>query len=295
LFGNLVIEKPTVESILRSTMESGLGLDISKTSTGIAIYENGVVETYKEVPEFDEDSDLRYYYMVKALEDDLLTLIKGKHFDIIAIEDSIQGENYKTVRMLALLNSVIDKIIGEGNVTCNYFRRIENTTWKKWLRTLRASEKKYENDKHEIQSIFKHLGYDFAIQFESISDADKKRIGYQDQLDALGVLIGAGLERLKSGGTLLKKKELFKLNVELFSSEEEVKEKYDLSTLTRISLSGDLNAAVRKFFANLEESRKLDKFYMVTDTLGTLGIERGMQDASHGLNHVVLYQTPRKT
>src|SRR5690606_18826910 len=246
---NISIEKPTVEGLIGLSMDSGLGLDVSKTSTGITVYKDGVLETYQSVPEFDDESDLRYYEMMKALEDDILSLAEGQHFDIIAIEEPIHGENFKTVRMLILLNSVIDKLIGEGKVTCDYFRRIDNTVWKKWLRTLRPI-KKYETDKIEVVNIFKYLDYEFAVKGDELTNAEKARIGFQDQLDSLGVLLGAGLERMNSKGTVGKSRKRYKVHVELYGSEEEVNKKVGISNVTKVHLAGNLNASVRNFLRN---------------------------------------------
>lgn len=287
---DLIIEKPSVEGILGLTMKSGLGLDISKNSTGVAIYKDGVLKTYQVIPEFDEEDDLRYYYMVKSLEDDFSTLVEGCHFDIIAIEDAIQGVNFHTDRLLILLNSVIDRLIGEGKVTCDYFRRIENTKWKKWLRTLRPV-KKYETDKIEIENTMLYLGYDFALDGQNLSKSEKEKMGYQDQLDAIGVLIGAGLERLNSKGTVSKSKKQFKQHVELYSSLEDIRKKYKNEVVTEINLKGNLKSAVSNFFKNLPISKKMNKYYFVTDSIGTLGLEYGLRDLPNRSNYILIYQT----
>lgn len=285
------IEKPTVENVLKSTMTSGLGLDISKNSTGISIYEDGKVETYQSVIEFNRDSELHFHYMVKALEDDLLELVEGKHFDVIGIEDVIESINFETLRALILLNSVIDKLIAEGKVTCNYFRRVNNSVWKKWLRTLRPV-KKYENDKVEVEHTLKTLDFHLVNEYEHLSNAKKEDMGYQDQLDAVGVLVGVGLERLNSKVTPSKSKQRYKLHVELYSSVEDVLKTYKAEDLNQISLSGNLLASTKKFFKELGTKDALRKFYMEVDTLGTLGVNYGIQDL-HGTNYVVLYQTKK--
>lgn len=282
------IEKPSVENTLKNTMNSGLGLDISKTSTGIALYLDDELTTYQCVIEYDSESNLHWYHMVKALEDDLLSLIQGKHFDIIAIENAIQGQNFDTVRKLILLNSVIDKIIAEGNVTCNYFRRLENTEWKKWLRTLKPG-KKVMQDKAEIEDILDYLGYHLVEDYRHEKQSVKDKEGYQDKLDAVGVLVGAGLERQKIGDTKIKPKKRKKLRVEVYKSKEDISINHNLSELTQINLGGDLNASVKTFFKELNEDEEDLKFYMVKDSLGTLGITIGVSDYM-GDNHIVLYQ-----
>ncbi|MEC2463742.1 hypothetical protein P9X10_02345 [Bacillus cereus] len=281
------IEKPSVDSILRSTMDSGLGLDISKSSTGIALYEDGVLKTYQCTLDFDSDSPFHYYLMTKALEDDLRSLIQGKHFDIIGIEDTIQGENYDTVRKLILLNTVIDKIIVEGNVTCNYFRRIGNTTWKKWLRTLKPG-KKILKDKIEVESILDHLGFPLVDIYRNEKNSVREKEGYQDQLDATGVLIGVGLERQNNNLTGKNKKKPSKLCIYNYASAEELLKYHEGTTLTPVNLSGDLKSSVKTFFDGLSNEDKQKKYYMCKDSLGSLGLEYGLVDNRHG-NHIVMY------
>lgn len=187
---DITLEKPTVETVLKSVMKSGLGLDISKKSTGITIYEDGKVETYQCVIEFDNDSVLKYELMRQAMETDFCSLFEGKHFEVIAIEDTIESINYETLRVLILLNSVIDKMIYEGKVTCDYFRRIGNSVWKKYFRTLRPLTKKHENDKVEIENICVELGFQLAVDYKDEKKSLKEKLGIQDQLDSLGCLIG---------------------------------------------------------------------------------------------------------
>ncbi|MGF2716257.1 hypothetical protein ACQUY5_29250 [Bacillus cereus] len=281
------IEKPTVDSILRNTMDSGLGLDISKTSTGITVYENGVVKTYQCVIEYDEDSPFHWYHMQKALEDDLRSLIQGKHFDIIGIEDSIQGENYDTVRKLILLNTVIDKIIMEGNVSCDYFRRIGNTVWKKWLRTLKPG-KKILKDKVEVEMLLDYLEFPLVDLYRDAKKSKKDNDGYQDQLDSTGVLIGVGLERQNNNLTGKNKNKPSKLCIINYSNVEELLKYHEGSSLTPVNLGGDLRSSVKTYFDGLSNEDKQKKYYMCKDSLGSLGLEYGLTDYRNG-NHIVMY------
>ncbi|AFQ30015.1 hypothetical protein P4493_04765 [Bacillus thuringiensis] len=281
------IQKPTVLNVLQNTMESGLGLDISKTSTGITIFDGETVKTYQCVIEYDEDSPFHWYLLTKALEDDLKSLLQGKHFDVIGIEDSIQGENYDTVRKLILLNSVIDKIIMEGNVTCDYFKRIGNTVWKKWLRTLKPG-KKILKDKAEIEMILDYLDFPLVDLYRNEKNSVKEKDGYQDQLDSTGVLIGVGLERQNNNLTGKNKKKPSKLRIHNYSSAEELLKYHEGTTLTPINLGGDLKSSVKTFFEGLSNEDKQKKYYMCKDSLGSLGLEYGLADYRNG-NHIVMY------
>lgn len=288
---DITLEKPTVETVLKSVMKSGLGLDISKKSTGITIYEDGKVETYQCVIEFDNDSVLKYELMRQAMETDFCSLFEGKHFEVIAIEDTIESINYETLRVLILLNSVIDKMIYEGKVTCDYFRRIGNSVWKKYFRTLRPLTKKHENDKVEIENICVELGFQLAVDYKDEKKSLKEKLGIQDQLDSLGCLIGVGLERTAKGGTVSKTKQRLVRKVELFYSKKDVAKKYSLDDLTVINPKGNLLAYTKSYLKDLDGNSQFNKFYFETDSLGTLGVEHGISDNPNGMNYVVVYQT----
>lgn len=287
-FSQMIIEKPNVKSILANSMESGLGLDISKTSTGITVFDGVGYKTYQCVIDFDSESPLWMYYMQKALEDDLLSLIDGEHYDIIAIEDAIDGENFHTVRVLILLNTVIDKLIAEGRVTCNNFIRISNTVWKKHLRKFRLG-KKYMTDKIEIETILGSLEHDVVIDYGHLKKSEKERMGYQDQLDSTGVLIGAGLHRDSKVETYKKQRQLYTRTILLYESSELLEENWTIDNLKQVRLKGNIKTEVDKFINELKRNGDLNKYVAKVESFGMLGIELGQRDADNGENYIVMY------
>lgn len=160
-----------------------LGLDISKNSTGVCIYNNGVKKLYNIDLAQEQKDILNEPHMEvllrRSLKTDLLSIIEGMFFDIIIIEDTYNGYNAKEVRLLQSLNTAIDELILDDFCKCNKFLRIQNGVWKKWLSVL-DSDNIYKgvDDKIKVQQYLKIIG---------ISDSGK---GYQDRLDSTGLLLG---------------------------------------------------------------------------------------------------------
>ena len=156
-----------------------LGLDISETSSGICIYENGVKSTYNASVDDILEGDFYEVRMRRQLKSDLTEVIEGKSFDLIVIEDAFQGINPQTTRKLYALNTAIDELILDGVCTCKKFLRVDNGTWKSWLFTIDENGVfKGLKDKPRIEKCLSLLG---------IHESGE---GYQDRLDACGMLIG---------------------------------------------------------------------------------------------------------
>lgn len=156
-----------------------LGLDISQNSSGICIYHDGIKKTYNSGVKYDEGSPFAEALMRKELKEDLLTVINDMPLDLVVIEDVFEGNNPEVVRKLYALNTAIDELIIEEKVICKDFVRVQNGVWKKWLSVV-DSENKFRglSDKEKIQGYLGMLG---------VSD---KGEGFQDRLDATGMLLG---------------------------------------------------------------------------------------------------------
>lgn len=156
-----------------------LGLDISKTSTGVCLYENGEKLSANIFLETPENAEFVEVKRRRELKKDLATLIEGKTFDLIMIEDAFQGINPVTTRMLYALNTAIDELILDEVCICKKFLRVSNKTWKSWLFTV-DSESRFKglNDKIRIQKCLELL------------DVHDKGEGFQDRLDSCGMLLG---------------------------------------------------------------------------------------------------------
>lgn len=161
-----------------------LGLDISKDSTGLCLYANGEKTTANIVIDaYDKSDDFAEAKARISLQKDLLEFFKvtGEiiHFNLIIIEDVFEGINPATTRLLYALNTAIDELILWGRVECDEFIRLSNQTWKSWLvQADNSGELKGLNDKIKVQRVLNQLG---------VSESGE---GYQDRLDATGMIIG---------------------------------------------------------------------------------------------------------
>lgn len=167
------------ESNLIPKVGSYLGLDISEGSTGICLYENGEKIRANISLTTPENDTFREVKARRELKTYLSELIEGKQLDLIIIEDAFQGVNPKTTRLLYALNTAIDEMILDGICTCEKFKRVSNKEWKGWLFKI-DSEGKFKglNDKIRIQECLNILG------------VTEEGEGFQDRLDACGILLG---------------------------------------------------------------------------------------------------------
>lgn len=174
-------ESDVCESEKLKISENGsyLGLDISELSTGVCIYRNGMRKTYNFSVNHADNSCFGEVLLRRCLKENLRELILGSSFDVVIIEDVFQGINPLTTRKLYALNTAIDEMILDGEITCSKFFRVSNQTWKSWLFKLDTDGcLKGMNDKLKIETCLGMLG---------IHEGGR---GFQDRLDATGMLVG---------------------------------------------------------------------------------------------------------
>lgn len=175
-----------------------LGLDISVNSTGICLYRDGIKTTANIALDYQTGNPHAEVLLRRQLKTDLLELIKGLSFEVIVIEDVFEGVNPDTTRKLYALNTAIDELILDEQIECKHFIRVPNTLWKSWLSSVDANGVyKGFNDKQKIQGYLKLLGID--------EGNDK---GFQDRLDATGMLLGYLIGRDSNKGDLAKAKSI---------------------------------------------------------------------------------------
>lgn len=155
-----------------------LGLDISKTSTGVSLVEGGVIKSWNISLQGGEDIKFAEILLRRELKQLLLDEFKGLFFETIVLEDVYDGNNPETTRLLYSLNTVIDEMILDGDIECKDFVRANNKSWKSWLWSIEPQIGKGYNEKVRTEEVLKYLG---------IEDFGK---GYQDRLDSLGMLVG---------------------------------------------------------------------------------------------------------
>lgn len=157
-----------------------LGLDISKTSTGIALWKNGELLWGTETLT-SESGVFSEVLLRRQLKEKLMENLEGEKIDVAAVEDVFSGGNPKTVRLLMQLNTALDELILDGALEVGEFHRIDNKEWKAMLRRLLDPHKtvRKSNDKDAVEALLMPLGIH--------RETDK---GGQDKLDAVGIMLG---------------------------------------------------------------------------------------------------------
>ena len=155
-----------------------LGLDISKTSTGVSLVEDGVIRSWNLTLRESEDIKFAEILLRRELKQLFLDEFKGLSFETIVLEDVYEGENPETTRLLYSLNTVIDEMILDGDISCKDFVRANNKSWKSWLWSIEPQIGKGHKEKLRTEEVLTYLG---------VKDSGK---GYQDRFDSLGMLVG---------------------------------------------------------------------------------------------------------
>lgn len=175
-----------------------LGLDISRNSTGVALYQNGILRLYRIHlnARYDKDNSMWEAEMKKEFRDCITKLVKGKKFDLVVIENTINGCNAITNKELSILNTVFDDLVIDGVCSVkkeNIIRPLPNV-WRKALKEL-AGTAKATNTKELVEKLLQRLGFMFVIENSEWTDKQKKDKGYYDICDATGMLIAYMYER----------------------------------------------------------------------------------------------------
>ena len=172
--------------------DCAIGLDVSRTSTGVAMYQNGIMRLYRIslTSKYDKSNSMWEAEMKKEFKDSLTKIIKGKEFDIAVVENTINGCNAITNKELTLLNTVFDDLVTDGVCKVkkeNIIRPMPNV-WRKALKDF-AGTATASNTKVLVEKLLYRLGYLFVLDHKDDTEKAKKDIGYYDICDATGMLV----------------------------------------------------------------------------------------------------------
>lgn len=182
----LSLEVPTEKNLVPKK-GCFLGLDISELSSGVTLYDNGAKYQANISVNFPEKSPHREVLARRELKSDLSSFLNKRNFDLILIEDAFSGPNPETTRKLYALNTAIDELILDGEVSCKEFLRVNNQLWKSWLYLIDDSGvTKGFKDKEKIQMCMEMLG---------VTDSGE---GFQDRLDSNGMILGYFLNKARA-------------------------------------------------------------------------------------------------
>lgn len=184
---SIEIKKPTLEGVL-SHISSGIGLDIAKNHSGVTIWNGSEVKRYGfSLDEYKKDNPHALYLMRKSLKSKLIELISNMKFEVCIIEDVYGGQNFDTVQKLVTLNTVIDELIFEGIITVEKFYRWKESRWLKYFRRIYKVGKS-PRVKIETQKILEYLEDSFYLKYCGVSEAEKKKLFFEDICDATAML-----------------------------------------------------------------------------------------------------------
>ena len=111
------IKESSALDILTMTGDNFLALDVSKTSTGVAVVYGDEVWVANITIDTPEDSQFFEVLSRRELKEKLLKHLGSKRwFSCIFVEDVYNGINPETTRKLYALNSAIDELILDGEI-----------------------------------------------------------------------------------------------------------------------------------------------------------------------------------
>lgn len=269
------IKAVSVDDFIGKYVDRALSLDVSKTSTGLTIFENGRTQPYCLKLETD-DNTAKYPVGERMLElrEAIVDIVgENTHFDLICVEEAILGVNAKVSGVAYALNFVIDMLILDGVITCDHFMRINNKSWKAIMRKhtgvipLKSGSDK---DKKDIINYFRALNYSMGYQVNSFKSwSAYMKSGIQDMLDSVGVMYGSVEKVFREPNRSTKK---VRKTQKVFDNLEDAV-KYAKFNIKEVSITPE---KILPWFDDLKFVTGESTSYIVkTNSLGRFGIVKG--------------------
>lgn len=269
------IKAVSVDDFIGKYVDRALSLDVSKTSTGLTIFENGRTQPYCLKLETD-DNTAKYPVGERMLElrEAIVDIVgENTHFDLICVEEAILGVNAKVSGVAYALNFVIDMLILDGIITCDNFMRINNKSWKAIMRKhtgvipLKSGSDK---DKKDIINYFQALNYSMGYQVNSFKSwSAYMKSGIQDMLDSVGVMYGSVEKVFREPNRSTKK---VRKTQKVFNNLEDAV-KYAKFRIKEVSITPE---KLLPWFDDLKfVTENSTSFIVKTHSLGRFGIVKG--------------------
>lgn len=269
------IKAVSVDDFIGKYVDRALSLDVSKTSTGLTIFENGKTQPYCLKLETD-DNTAKYPVGERMLElrEAIVDIVgENTHFDLICVEEAILGVNAKVSGVAYALNFVIDMLILDGVIACDHFMRINNKSWKAIMRKhtgvipLKSGSDK---DKKDIINYFQALNYSMGYQVNSFKSwSAYMKSGIQDMLDSVGVMYGSVEKVFREPSRSTKK---VRKTQKVFDNLEDAV-KYSKFHIKEVSITPE---KLLPWFDDLKFVTVESTSYIVkTNSLGRFGIVKG--------------------
>lgn len=154
-----------------------LGLDISKTSGGFTVYQDGKYFSQTHEIKVDKKEEDRFIKCFNSLRDFIQRNFSDMVFDLVIVEDIFFESNVDTFRVLGVLNLCIDWCVDNGVLNTKEYLKVSNKTWKSWL--FINDSYKGMNDKERIRLNVQDRG----VRYDGLR-------GFQDMYDSTGMIMG---------------------------------------------------------------------------------------------------------
>lgn len=288
------VERPKIEDIL-GVFQSGIGLDISKNHTGVAMWYDGKLETFGFAVDmtYEKNSYLAEARMRNEFKTKLRDLLSGRKWEVCIVEDVYGGTNFDTTRKLLALNCVVDELVLEEQLQIDYIYRFKEAEWLKDLRTI-ANVGKRLNPKYETQRILEYLSFDFLLEHDKDRKADKERIFFEDRCDATGQLLALAM-RLSINDREIKESSVRLRDLKMFfleDADETLMLSDDIVRHNEIVLEDfpegmDIEGAL----LTMAEKHPKNVISILVDTskLGVFGVKNGFTFFEQGYGYLVFY------
>ena len=198
-----------------------LGLDPSRTSTGIVLVHDGIVESWNSSPSTTRTGVMAGVLDKEEIKSDLRMLLNEVKIDVAVVEKVFFGGYISSFIKLVEIMNMTEELIIEGSLQVDKLIRVQNTTWKSWLREFRSQDNAKLNGnqgKEMVNDCLTNMGLIHHIE---------EGKGWQDRVDAFGMLVGYQLQLKES-----RNKYRFNLKdmlVEMLTGDEWLREKEESS------------------------------------------------------------------
>lgn len=276
------INKVTYTDVL-SNIGNFVSLDISIRSTGWVRYVDGVLTCGFKTLQSTDDTERR-----QEFRRFLKRIFGDETFEYVMVEDVYGGNNFKTVKGLLQLNSLVDDLIADDLIKVKSLIRLDNGTWKRHLRELCNYSAKItkERDKMMIQDCLHNIDFNKEV-IDKYCDESVPEKSYQDIYDAMGLACAVvkkniidvkynikSTTKLKSDIRKYKITQFNdKMNAEFFASKKKKKAFVEYSDLVGKARN------VSYWFKQLVEEYGDDGIFILrveTNKIGILAVEKGL-------------------
>lgn len=295
------ITKVTYDSIIKCA-GNFISLDISINSTGWVKWLDG--KLYLGVYHINSTDDMERKFEFKKF---LYELFGDSTYECCFVEDVFGGVNFKTVKSLLQLNTLVDELMYEKVIDVKEIIRESNKKWKRYLKEVcgYTANIKGENDKEAIVACLNNVDFNKKI-IDSLLSKEISTYSYQDVYDAMGLALGLIKRDIidKKDGKTNKSKVKFDIRkgytiMQCFDDYDAYEQAHDISVRRCMEIKGvDLSEKARDLVFNFKKlvEEVGDNYIFVvkveTNKLGVIALQHDF-NLSTDYSYLVCYKNKR--